>query len=407
MTANKPFVVTVSQLNRRISVLLAGEKTFVDLCVRGEISNLVIHYKSGHIYFSLKDETAAVKAVMFRSNAEKLTFLPEDGMSVIVRGSVQCFERDGVYQIYANEIIPEGAGKQAVAFEQLKEKLSSEGLFSQKRAIPQFPRKIAVVTSETGAALQDILNILGRRYPVVKVALIPVTVQGEKAPESIANGIKAANDTDADVIIFGRGGGSAEDLSAFNTELVARAVFASRIPTISAVGHEIDFSIADFTADMRAPTPSAAAELAVPEKETLLSALVTYKSRVEKQIFALFSSKLKNAENIYEKIRAKNPAKKLYNNEQLLQNRRNEICGKMHSILKNREQLVYSKAAVISALNPLAVLLRGYSIPYKDGKVIGSIKNVKKGDEIVIRLSDGEITAAVESADMKGIKNEV
>lgn len=403
MTPNKPFVVTVSQLNRRISVLLSGEKTFADLCVRGEISNLTIHYKSGHIYFSLKDETASVKAVMFRSNAEKLDFLPEDGMSVVVRGSVQCFERDGVYQIYANEIIPEGAGKQALAFEQLKEKLSAEGLFSQKRAIPQFPKKIAVVTSETGAALQDILNILGRRYPFVKVVLIPVTVQGESAPKSIANGIKTANETDADVIIFGRGGGSAEDLSAFNTELVARAVFASRIPTISAVGHEIDFSIADFTADMRAPTPSAAAELAVPEKETLSAALDTYKMRIAKQILTLFDRKLSGAENTYEKIRAKNPAQKLQNNEQLIENRRNEIRGKMQSILRSREQLVYAKAAVISALNPLAVLLRGYSIAYKEGSVISSIENVENGDEITVKLSDGEITAVVKAAKAKGI----
>lgn len=403
MTPNKLFVVTVSQLNRRISVLLSGEKTFADLCVRGEISNLTIHYKSGHIYFSLKDETASVKAVMFRSNAEKLDFLPEEGMSVVVRGSVQCFERDGVYQIYANEIIPEGAGKQALAFEQLKEKLSAEGLFSQKRAIPQFPKKIAVVTSETGAALQDILNILARRYPFVKVVLIPVTVQGESAPKSVASGIKTANETDADVIIFGRGGGSAEDLSAFNTELVARAVFASRIPTISAVGHEIDFSIADFTADMRAPTPSAAAELAVPEKETLSAALDTYKMRIAKQILTLFDRKLSGAENTYEKIRAKNPAQKLQNNEQLIENRHNEIRGKMQSILRSREQLVYAKAAVISALNPLAVLLRGYSIAYKKGSVISSIENVENGDEITVKLSDGEITAVVKAAKAKGI----
>lgn len=403
MTPNKLFVVTVSQLNRRISVLLSGEKTFADLCVRGEISNLTIHYKSGHIYFSLKDETASVKAVMFRSNAEKLDFLPEEGMSVVVRGSVQCFERDGVYQIYANEIIPEGAGKQALAFEQLKEKLSAEGLFSQKRAIPQFPKKIAVVTSETGAALQDILNILARRYPFVKVVLIPVTVQGESAPKSVASGIKTANETDADVIIFGRGGGSAEDLSAFNTELVARAVFASRIPTISAVGHEIDFSIADFTADMRAPTPSAAAELAVPEKETLSAALDTYKARIAKQILTLFDRKLSVAENTYEKIRAKNPAQKLQNNDQLIENRRNEIRGKMQSILRSREQLVYAKASVISALNPLAVLLRGYSIAYKEGSVISSIENVENGDEITVKLSDGEITAVVKAAKAKGI----
>ncbi len=403
MTANKPFVVTVSQLNRRISILLSGEKAFADLSVRGEISNLTIHYKSGHIYFSLKDETASVKVVMFRSNAQRLTFLPESGMNIIVRGSVQCYERDGVYQIYANDIIPDGAGQQAIAFEQLKNRLNEEGLFAQKRPIPQFPKKIAVVTSETGAAFQDILNILNRRYPLVKVILFPVTVQGEKAPESIANGLAAANQTDADVIIFGRGGGSAEDLSAFNTELVARAVFSSNIPTISAVGHEIDFSLADFTADMRAPTPSAAAELAVPEKETLCAALDTCKRRILNQILSLFEKKQGSAEHLYEKIRARNPVQVLRSNEQLLINRSADIHAKMKSLLNSREQLLYSRAAVISALNPLDTLIRGYSITYKNGAVLTNVSNIKNGDEINIRVSDGEITAVVSSVkDLKG-----
>lgn len=403
MTANKPFVVTVSQLNRRISILLSGEKAFADLSVRGEISNLTIHYKSGHIYFSLKDETASVKVVMFRSNAQRLTFLPESGMNIIVRGSVQCYEHDGVYQIYANDIIPDGAGQQAIAFEQLKNRLNEEGLFAQKRPIPQFPKKIAVVTSETGAAFQDILNILNRRYPLVKVILFPVTVQGEKAPESIANGLAAANQTDADVIIFGRGGGSAEDLSAFNTELVARAVFSSNIPTISAVGHEIDFSLADFTADMRAPTPSAAAELAVPEKETLCAALDTCKRRILNQILSLFEKKQGSAEHLYEKIRARNPVQVLRSNEQLLINRSADIHAKMKSLLNSREQLLYSRAAVISALNPLDTLIRGYSITYKNGAVLTNVSNIKNGDEINIRVSDGEITAVVSSVkDLKG-----
>lgn len=403
MTANKPFTVTVSQLNRRISVLLANEKAFEDLCVSGEISNLTIHYKSGHIYFSLKDETASVKAVMFRSNAQRLDFIPEDGMKVVVRGSIKCYERDGVYQIYANDIIPEGVGQQAIAFEQLKKRLDEEGLFSQKRPIPQLPKKIAVVTSETGAALQDILNILNRRYPLVKVLLFPVTVQGEKAPASIADGIAAANATDADVIIFGRGGGSAEDLSAFNTELVARAVFNSKIPTISAVGHEIDFSIADFVADMRAPTPSAAAELAVPEKEALCAALDTYKKRISNQILSLFERKQNNSEYLYGKIRARNPAQVLRSNEQLLINRAADIRAKMQALLNSREQQLYSRASVISALNPLDTLLRGYSIAYKDGAVLSSVSKVDNGDEIKVRVSDGEITAVVSSVkDLKG-----
>ncbi len=232
MQQNKPFTVTVSQLNRKIALMLKGEKTFTDLCVRGEISDFTLHYKSGHMYFSLKDEACSVKAVMFRSYAENLGFIPENGMSVVVRGSVQCYEKDGVYQIYTSDIIPDGIGAQAVAFEQLKAKLEKEGLFSQKRPLPRFPEKICVITAETGAALQDIINILSRRYPVCKVVLIPVLVQGEKAPDSISNAFSKAGKTGADLIIFGRGGGSSDDLSAFNSEQVVRAVFESSIPKV-------------------------------------------------------------------------------------------------------------------------------------------------------------------------------
>ncbi|MCM1418834.1 MAG: exodeoxyribonuclease VII large subunit, partial [Roseburia sp.] len=263
MTGNKPFTVTVSQLNRRIALMLKGDKSLAGLVVRGELSNVTLH-SSGHLFFTLRDESAAVRGVMFRSNAERLAFLPEEGMSVIVTGNVQCFERDGVYQIYAVEIAPSGAGEQAVAQKQLKERLLKEGIFSRKRPLPTFPQKICVITAETGAAIRDILNVLERRCPTVRVIFIPALVQGDKAPESICRAFRLAEGTDADLVIFGRGGGSAEDLSAFDTEAVARAVYLSPIPTISAVGHEIDVCLADLAADLRAPTPSAAAELAVP-----------------------------------------------------------------------------------------------------------------------------------------------
>ena len=254
MQTGKPFTVTVSQLNRKISFMLNGEKTFADLYVRGEISNLNINARTGHIFFTLKDENSSVRAVMFSSNADRLKFVPESGMAVVVRGSVKCFERDGVYQIYVSEMTHDGAGALSEEFDKLKARLEAAGMFAQKRDIPKIPDKICVITSETGAVLQDIRNVLSRRWPQVQVVLIPAAVQGEQAPDSLVQAFAKANETDADVIIFGRGGGSAEDLSCFNSEAVAKAIFASRIPTISAVGHETDFTIADFTADKRAPT---------------------------------------------------------------------------------------------------------------------------------------------------------
>lgn len=396
MQQNKPFTVTVSQLNRKIALMLKSEKTFTDLCVRGEISDFTLHYKSGHMYFSLKDEACSVKAVMFRSYAENLSFIPENGMSVVVRGSVQCYEKDGIYQIYASDIIPDGIGAQVVAFEQLKAKLEKEGLFSQKRPLPRFPEKICVITAETGAALQDIINILSRRYPVCKVVLIPVLVQGEKAPDSIVNAFSKAGKTGADLIIFGRGGGSSDDLSAFNSEQVVRAVFESSIPTISAVGHETDFSLSDFAADLRAPTPSAAAELAVPDIKELsstLNAMFEYIKRLSTQSIERRSVFLKLMQK---EIQSRSPINKLITQEKLILDKENFINGRINVILKEKEQALSEKSAVISALNPLAVLMRGYSIVYKDEKALISEKDAKKGDKIRIRLADGEINAIIE-----------
>ncbi len=393
---NKPFIVTVSQLNRRIALMLKSEAAFSDISVRGEISNFVYHNKSGHIYFTLKDDACALKAVMFRSNAENLKFMPENGMSVVVRGSIQCYERDGVYQLYAVEMAEAGEGQLANEFEALKKKLEEEGLFKQKRSLPVSVRKIIVITSDTGAAIQDILNILNRRYPLVKVALIPACVQGEYAPDSIASAFKKAEKLDGDLIIFGRGGGSSEDLSAFNTEIVARAVFGSSIPTISAVGHETDFTIADFVADLRAPTPSAAAELAVPDIKEIESALEGYKEYLYKKASEIINDKSVILKLINSDIQKKSPYNKLKMNMERLDSIYASIALSVKKFIEYKEGLYLSKAELIGALNPLSVLMRGYSITYKNDNVVFSSEELKEGDKVRIKLHSGEFTATVE-----------
>lgn len=395
MTANKPFTVTVSQLNRRISLIFKGEKAFSDLYVKGEISNLTIHYKSGHIYFSLKDEVSSVKAVMFRSNAEKLDFLPEEGMAVIVRGSVQCYEKDGLYQIYVSEIIPDGIGAQSAALEQLKLKLEKEGVFSQKRELPRFPEKICVITAETGAAIQDIINVIGRRFPLTEIVLLPVLVQGDNAPESIVKAFEKSGKTGADLVIFGRGGGSSEDLSAFNNENVVRAIFNSSIPTISAVGHETDFTLSDFAADLRAPTPSAAAELAVPDIGELFTLVNDSAEYLKNRIFEIIERYSTAVDLLSTRIESKNPITALSINENRIDSVFNDISEKLRALISAKEHKLSETASVIEALNPLAVLLRGYSIVYKNNELIHSVNYLKSGDEITIHLSDGEIDAIV------------
>ncbi len=395
MIANKPFTVTVSQLNRRISLIFKNERAFSDLCIKGEISNLTIHYKSGHIYFSLKDESSSVKAVMFRSNAEKLDFIPEEGMAVIVRGSVQCYEKEGLYQIYVSEIIPDGIGVQAAALEQLKQKLEKEGVFSQKRELPRFPEKICVITAETGAAIQDIINIISRRFPLTEIALLPVLVQGDKAPESIVKAFEKSGKTGADLVIFGRGGGSSEDLSAFNNENVVRAVFNSSIPTISAVGHETDFTLSDFAADLRAPTPSAAAELAVPDISELLAMVSDSAEYLKKRIFEIIERYSTAVDLFSTRIESKNPITALSISENRIDSVFNDISEKFRALISAKEYKLSETASVIEVLNPLAVLLRGYSIVYKNNELIHSVNNLNSGDEITIHLSDGEIDAIV------------
>lgn len=394
MTERKPAVVTVSQLNRRIMSLLKADMTLLGLSVRGEISNFKRH-SSGHLFFSLRDEVSSVRAVMFRTNAERLTFLPEEGMSVVVTGNVQCFERDGVYQIYVQQIIPDGEGERAVAQKQLRERLQKEGIFSQKRPLPKFPEKICLITAETSAAVHDFLNILGRRDPLVRVILIPALVQGEKAPDSICRAFCLANGTDADLILFGRGGGASEDLSAFDTERVARAVYESRIPTISAVGHEIDMCIADLAADRRAATPSEAAELAVPDVREIAGRLEKRLSFVKKDFDAFLTRREEAVKRAFLKVSANSPRNRLSVNERLLDVKRIEIQSRIRRLLSEKEHRLSEREAVLFALNPLTVLTRGYSIVSRENETIAKSGQLMVGDEIRVRFSEGAVSAVV------------
>lgn len=392
---NKPPVVSVSQVNRVVSMLIKGDKRLQNVAVKGEISNFTCHYRTGHLYFTLKDEQTALKAVMFAGNAAGLEFDPEDGDKVICYGAVTVYEPNGVYQINCHAMQRDGEGEQAAALEELKKRLSEEGLFSRKRPIPQLPKKVAVVTSAGGAALQDVINIVSRRCPLVKIVVVPAQVQGASAPQSVADAIRRAQTTGADTIIFGRGGGSSEDLSAFNTEIVARAVFESCIPTISAVGHETDFSIADMAADMRAPTPSAAAELAVPDISVISSAI----DGTERKINACIRGCIARSESALsyrsEVIRALSPHSRIKNLSQRLENVSQCISGSMHSKLERAEQALDKNAEMISALNPMSILVRGYSVTYHNGKIITGSEELKKGDDIEILLSRGRIGATV------------
>lgn len=388
-------VVTVSQINRRLSLLLKGDKAIQNISVRGEISNLKYH-TSGHIYFSVRDDSASIKAVMFRSYAEKLDTVLENGMNVVVSGAVQFFERDGVCQLYAYGIDrEEGVGEGALSFEQLKNKLNEEGLFEQKRPLPEMPRSICVVTSETGAAIKDIMNVLSRRYPFVKVKLISVLVQGAEAPESIAYGINKAQNSGCDLIIFGRGGGSAEDLSVFNAEIVARAVYSSKIPTISAVGHEIDFSISDFVADVRAATPSAAAEIAVPDINGIMDRLTAKRDLIKEMALDKIAAGEMQMNSIFSHIELFHPKNKIEFNEKSL-NKSFALIKKDYAyLISKKEMQLKNTAELVDAFDPFKTLERGYSIVFKDDSAITSVGLLKKGDKIKIKLSDGELNALI------------
>ena len=395
---NEPMLVTVSQLNRKIGLMFAAEKTFTDIRIRGEIYDFRKNAKSGHYYFTLKDESASLSAVIYKNN-EKAAENLKDGMEIIARGSVSCYEPYGVYQLKVFSVADAKKGLLSQAFDQLRIKLKAEGLFDRKRPLPERPQKICVITSETGAVLQDIRNVLSRRCPQVKVMLIPAVVHGDKAPASIVSAFEIANKTDCDTVIFGRGGGSAEDLSAFNDEAVVRAVFNSKAPTISAVGHEIDFTLADFAADMRAPTPSAAAELAVPDNKVFIDMLDERKKAIHRALYSVIDSKLTAVRLSEAQIKLRSPSARIEADKRGLDALSDRIKKQIHTMLDRKTSSFTGTAAVIEALNPLSVLLRGYSITYMDGKALHSSEEVKPGNTLDIKLSEGSIKASVISTE--------
>ncbi len=391
--------ITVSELNEYIRLLMEHDEILMRVHVKGEISNFTNHYKSGHLYFSLKDAGAAVKAVMFRQNAMKLKFMPENGMKVIVSGRVGAFPRDGVYQIYVDGIEPDGMGALALAYEQLKNKLEGEGLFAaaRKKPLPKMPMRIGVITSPTGAAIRDILNILGRRFPMAGVYLYPALVQGALAAPDLCRGLSYFNrEHPVDVIIFGRGGGSMEDLWAFNEEIVVRAVADSDIPVISAVGHETDFTLSDFAADMRAPTPSAAAELAVPNAEDLLYEIGGSEMRLYRAMEGKLTSLRERLDRLSLSRVMRDPRAVIEDKKQALLSREEKLFSRMDAVLKGKRAALVEKGAKLSVLDPMAVLARGYGALF-DGKdkVIQSTADVKNGSAIHIRMADGTLAANV------------
>ena len=390
-------VITVTQINKYIGSILKNDRNLQGIMVRGEISNYVKHFRSGHVYFTLKDSESSIKAVMFASAAARLKFEPEDGMSVIAAGSLGVFERDGVYQLYVNDIIPEGAGKANVALEQLKKKLQKEGIFAEehKRPIPPMPKKIGAVTSLSGAAVRDIINVLSRRYPLGEVYAVNAQVQGEGAAESVCAGILKAEAAGCDVIIVGRGGGSSEDLSAFNTEKVAYAIYNCKVPVISAVGHETDFTVADLAADLRAPTPSAAAELAAPDITLLYEKISLLERRAERSALSVLDKSTDRFIALNARLTAQSPENRLKLTAERLSafdKRRDTVFLRYMDRL---ERQLEEKAARLDSLSPLKVLSRGYSLVYKGEKLLSSSETLKKGDKIKIGFGSGGAEAEI------------
>lgn len=393
-------VLSVTELNDYVKLIVDGNPVLSNVWVRGEISNLTCH-SSGHYYFSLKNENARVSAVMFRSATQKLKFRLENGMKVILHGRVSVYVRDGNYQLYATELEPDGIGALTIAYEQLKKKLEAEGLFRQeyKRPLPKIPMRVGIITSPTGAAVRDIINVCGRRFPFAKLVLFPSLVQGEGAEADLIAGIEYFdNYSNVDVIIIGRGGGSIEDLWAFNSEELARRIFKCRIPVISAVGHETDFTICDFVSDRRAPTPSAAAELAVPDGNELKKKFANVNMRMS----TLLEGRIKNEK---EKLRLLSGRRVLVSPGAYLDDKKMELLNITErletSVVRRLEafkQAVGRNAALLEAVSPLKVISKGYSAVYTDdGKLLKNVGGAKVGDNVTFRLSDGRVGATVNS----------
>jgi len=389
-------IYKVVELTREIKELL--EMSFPMLWVEGEISNFKQH-SSGHLYFTLKDEYSQLNCAMWRFRANGLLFQPQDGMKVIVNGELQVYEKGGYYQLIVHQIQPAGIGALQMAFEQLKQKLHAEGLFDEqfKKPLPKFPERIGVVTSPTGAAIRDIVSVISRRFPGVQIILYPVRVQGEGSAIEIATAIREFNEYgDVDVIIVGRGGGSLEDLWAFNEEIVARAIFDSQIPIISAVGHEIDFSISDFVADKRAPTPSAAAEMVVRDRTELLGVIDYYYEKLVNLMKREIQNYREKLFNIQRSYAFRKPEDVIYQKMQRVDEiQRNLIVNFSHT-LELRSQTLFRLEQQLKALNPTAILKRGYSICYKDGQIVKDVKQLNVLDMVQVRLAKGQFLSQVQ-----------
>ena len=392
-------VLSVSQLNRYIKMNFDADENLANIFISGEISNFTNHYRTGHLYFTLKDDSAAVRAVMFNSSAKRLKFMPEDGMKVIARGRVSVYEASGQYQLYVDDMQPDGVGALNPAYEQLKEKLQKEGLFSEfhKKPLPPYPEKVGVITSPTGAAVRDIINVLGRRFPYAEIVFCPVLVQGEGAHLQLTDAVNLFNsERAADVIIIGRGGGSIEDLWEFNDEGLARAVYNSEIPVISAVGHETDFTICDFVADMRAPTPSAAAELAVPDANELQYALSALKNRMFLNVSSGIADRRSRLEYLTSKGVLKSPDEMLSNRSQRLDTAFSKMLSSYENRIGGKKVEFISTATALSKLDPMSVLMRGFAfVSDKNGKNVYSSQALAKGDKINVRFHDGSAVCEV------------
>ena len=391
--------LTVTELNNYIKNLIDSNRTLAAISVTGEISNFTDH-RSGHLYFSLKDSDAQIKAVMFRSARSKLKFAPQEGMKVTVHGSVSLYPQGGSVQLYVNAMAPDGLGALYKAYEQLKAKLADEGLFDDdhKLPIPSFPERIGVITSPTGAAVRDIINVTGRRYPLAKLYLYPSLVQGDGAEADLVRAIDYFESSDlVDVIIIGRGGGSIEDLWAFNSEALARRIYSAKTPIISAVGHETDFTICDFVSDLRAPTPSVAAEIAVPDLRDIMIGLDNASDRIVNALRIVAERKRERLERISDKPMFKDPALFVADFRDEIERLSEKADNAVSDAIKNKSNELRLISGKIDALSPLAVLSRGYSITEKDGNIVFGVKQVSVGDQVSIRFKDGVANATVNS----------
>lgn len=391
-------ILSVTQLNRYVGFKLKEDRALQSVLVRGEITNFTNHYRSGHLYFTLRDAESCVKAVMFRSHAQRLKFLPQEGMNVIAAASAALYERDGAFQIYVTDLQPDGTGGKALALEQLKKKLTAMGVFdaASKRPLPAMPKKIGVITSDTGAALQDVKNVIGRRYPIGHLLVYPAQVQGGAAAASVCRAIAAAERDSCDVLIVGRGGGASETLEAFNTEQVVMAIYNCTVPVVSAVGHETDWTLADAAADLRAPTPSAAAELAVPDVRQMLQQVQDCSRRLENAMQQQFRQKAQELERLQDRLKLQSPAHRQELAQQELCHLQKRLEAGIRQIWQQCQEQLVQQTNRLDMLSPMKILGRGYALAYHGEELVRSAAQVQSGDVLRVQLAEGEITAKVQ-----------